>query len=320
MRISRYESEGAIHFGFYFDHFVVNVESAALACSTATESTVTLSNVTCILDLLPPSGKLLPEAVTVWLWLTENLNQVDELKTDCREIQMLVPLPRPNKLLLLAGNYSAHVQEGGEPPIERAETFPYVFMKPASTTLTHPGTAIQIPLVSPNNLDWELELAVVIGRRGKHITQADAVQYIAGYTIINDISDRDYRPFPDRKERSRDRFFDWMHGKWHDGSCPCGPCIATPMSIPDPQILDLKLFLNGNLRQDSNTSQQVFPITAVIEFLSQSMTLEPGDIISTGTPAGVGKTTNTFLSEGDILQASISKIGTLETPVTLESG
>ena len=324
MRISRYQQNNIEQFAFYFDQHVVNLESAATAyCSATGDAAATidaaqLGQVTCMLDLLPPDGEHLASLEAIWQWLCDNPHQVDSLETDCQDIQLLVPIPRPNKLLLLAGNYSAHVQEGGGDPIEREETFPYVFMKPASTTLTDPGTAIQIASCSPDNFDWELELAVIIGRRGKHVSEADALNYVAGYTVVNDISDRGYHPFPQRKERSRDGFFDWMHGKWHDSSCPCGPCIATPTSIPDPQTLDLKLSLNGELRQDSTTALQVFPIAAVIEFLSRSMTLEPGDIISTGTPAGVGKTTNTFLKAGDVLHAHISSIGTLETPVEEE--
>ncbi len=153
-----------------------------------------LGQITCMLDLLPPDGEHLASLELIWQWLCDNPHQVESLKTDCQDIQLLVPIARPNKLLLLAGNYSAHVQEGGGDPIEREETFPYVFMKPASTTLTDPGTAIQIASCSPDNFDWELELGVVIGRRGKHIAAADALNYVAGYTVVNDISDRGYHP------------------------------------------------------------------------------------------------------------------------------
>ena len=133
--------------------------------------------------------------------------------------------------------------------------------------------------------------------------------------MINDISDLQFRPKPNRKLRDKDAFFDWLHGKWHDSSCPCGPCIASAESIPDPQNLSLQLRVNGNLKQDSNTANQIFPVAAVIEFISSFVTLEPGDIISTGTPAGVGNTTREYLQPGDRIEASIGSIGTLVSPV-----
>ena len=318
MRISRYEQAGEIKLGYFFDSFVVEIEAAAAAFNLANDENLEFTQVTCILELLPPSGRLAADAERVASWL-DSTEISDELKTCCETVQLLVPIARPNKLFLLAGNYSAHVQEGGEQAIERAETFPYVFMKPPSTTLTNPGEPIQIPKVNPDEIDWELELAIVIGKKGKHIKESEALDYVAGYTVINDISDRAYHPFPNRKERSRDAFFDWMHGKWHDSFCPCGPCIATPATVPDPQALDLKLTLNQELRQDSTTALQVFPVAAVIEFISQSVTLEPGDLISTGTPDGVGKTTGTFIKAGDTLHAHISSIGTLSSPVIDES-
>jgi 2-keto-4-pentenoate hydratase/2-oxohepta-3-ene-1,7-dioic acid hydratase in catechol pathway len=310
VRISRFEQDGQTKLGFYFDSFVVELAAAATAYNEANSATLDFSDTSCILKYLPPEGALAADAELVASWLSEN-DICDSLKTCCDTVQLLVPIARPNKLFLLAGNYSAHVQEGGEQGIERAETFPYVFMKPPTTTLTNPGQPIQIPKVNPNEVDWELELAIVIGKKGKHISETDALDYVAGYTVINDISDRAYHPFPERKERSRDAFFDWLHGKWHDSFCPCGPCIATPTCIPDPQTLDLKLSFNGDLRQNSTTALQVFPVAAVIEFISQSVTLEPGDIISTGTPDGVGKTTGTFIKAGDTLDAFISSIGTL---------
>ena len=318
MRISRYEQAGETKLGFFFDSFVVEIEAAAAAFNLANDENLDFTQVSCILKLLPPSGRLAADAERVASWL-DSTEISDELKTCCETVQLLVPIARPNKLFLLAGNYSAHVQEGGEQAIERAETFPYVFMKPPTTTLTNPGGPIQIPKVNPDEIDWELELAIVIGKKGKHIKESEALDYVAGYTVINDISDRAYHPFPNRKERSRDAFFDWMHGKWHDSFCPCGPCIATPATVPDPQALELKLTLNQELRQDSTTALQVFPVAAVIEFISQSVTLEPGDLISTGTPDGVGKTTGTFIKAGDTLHAHISSIGTLSSPVIDES-
>ena len=153
---------------------------------------------------------------------------------------------------------------------------------------------------------------VVIGKKAKDVSEAEALDFVAGYTVVNDISDRGFRPNPDRKERSRDKFFDWQHGKWHDGSCPVGPCIATPATISDPQNLPLKLTVNGEVHQDANTAMQIFPVAAVIEFISSFVTLEPGDIISTGTAAGVGHAKGVHLKAGDQVEASIEGIGALK--------
>jgi len=137
--------------------------------------------------------------------------------------------------------------------------------------------------------------------------------------VVNDISQRHYRPNPNRKKRDKDVFFDWLHGKWFDTFCPCGPCIASADSIPNPQALRMCLELNGAVRQDASTAQMVFPVAAVIEFIARMVTLEPGDIISTGTPAGVGSTTGTFLKPGDVLTATIERVGVLRTPVDVEA-
>jgi len=238
------------------------------------------------------------------------------LATD--SVQLLVPIPRPNKLLLLAGNYADHIREGGGIAAERAETFPYVFMKPPTTTLADPGQEVRIPRISPACIDWELELAVVMGRTAKHVSEAEALQFVAGYTVINDISDRKFRPNPERKKRPRDEFFDWLHGKWHDSFCPCGPCITSAHMVSDPQNLEMELRLNGHVRQQSSTAAQIFPVAAVIAFISSFVTLEPGDIISTGTPSGVGSSTGTFLKPGDKLEARIAGIGTLVSPVVAD--
>jgi 2-keto-4-pentenoate hydratase/2-oxohepta-3-ene-1,7-dioic acid hydratase in catechol pathway len=149
-------------------------------------------------------------------------------------------------------------------------------MKPPTTTLVDPGKPVRIPRVSPSAIDWEMELAVIIGRKCKSVSEREAMNFVAGYTVINDISDRRFRPNPSRKQRDRDSFFDWQHGKWHDGFCPCGPCIATVDSVPEPQKLGMKLTVNGEIKQDSSTAQMVFPVAAVVEFISAFVTLEPG--------------------------------------------
>jgi 2-keto-4-pentenoate hydratase/2-oxohepta-3-ene-1,7-dioic acid hydratase in catechol pathway len=227
----------------------------------------------------------------------------------------MVPIANPPKMLFLAGNYAKHIAERGGTSAERQETFPYVFMKPPSTTLTHPGDPIVIPRLSSGQIDWECELGIVIGRRCRHVDEDEAMGCIAGYTIVNDISDRAFKPNPDRKPRDRDKFFDWMHGKWHDSFCPMGPCVLSADVVPDPQVLPIKLAVNGQFMQDSSTAEMVFPVPAIVSFLSSFITLQPGDVIATGTPSGVGSATGTFLRAGDIVRASIAPIGTLQNPV-----
>ena len=302
MKLCRFEQEGNPETGFYREGSVIPLKAAAEAAGESLEATD---------DLLTylPHGADREAALRVAAWLEGNPDAAASLAVTGAKI--LTPVPRPNKLLLLAGNYAKHIEEGGEIAVERAQTYPYVFMKPASTTLNRHGGEIPIPVVSPDNIDWECELGVVIGKKAKGLSEAEALDYVAGYTVVNDISDRGFRPNPNRAERDRDKFFDWQHGKWHDGSCPVGPCVACPESIPDPQVLPLKLTVNSEVHQDASTAMQIFPVAAVIEFISSFVTLEPGDIISTGTAAGVGHAKGVHLQAGDQVEARIEGIGVL---------
>ncbi len=176
-----------------------------------------------VLDFLPGgAGFEAARELAAWVASADLLG----VWLDPATVQLLVPIPRPNKIFLLAGNYADHIREGGGIAAERAETFPYVFMKPPSTTLTHPGQPIKIPATAPDAVDWELELAVVIGKRAKNVSEADALNHVAGYTVINDISQRRFRPNPGRKKREKDAFFDWLHGKWFDTFCAISGVVA----------------------------------------------------------------------------------------------
>ena len=132
---------------------------------------------------------------------------------------------------------------------------------------------------------------------------------------MNDISDRKFKPNPNRAEREKDGFFDWLHGKWHDTFCPMGPCVLPSDECADPQQLELKLSVNGEVEQAGSTNEMVFPVAAIIEFISSYVTLEPGDIISTGTTAGVGAAKGKYLKAGDQVDAWIESIGSLKNPV-----
>jgi 2,4-didehydro-3-deoxy-L-rhamnonate hydrolase len=320
MRLCRFILDDLVLAAFFADDRVIPIDQAAEAYGEELDTELNLPGTEDLLDLLPPDGRSFEAARQLARWIDElDVVTLDELAIPLDEVRLLVPIGRPGKLLLLAGNYAAHIAEGGGAAAARDETFPYVFMKPPTSTLTNPGDPVVLPKVSPDHIDWECELGVVIGRRCRHVSAGEALGHVGGYTIINDISDRKFRPNPGRKPRERDTFFDWMHGKWHDTFCPVGPCIVSADAVPDPQALALRLTVNDAVRQDAATAQMIFPVAAIVSFLSQLVTLEPGDLIATGTPAGVGSATGTFLRPGDVLRATIAGIGTLENPVEAEA-
>ena len=319
MRLCRFKLDDLILAGFYADDHVIPIDQAGEAYCEDSGIELLLPTTGDLIALLPPDGSAFAMLCDLSEWV-EDLDVVarGELSIAIDEVQLLVPIGEPGKLFLLAGNYAAHVAERGGNAAERDETFPYVFMKPPSTTLTHPGDPVILPRVSPDHIDWECELGVVIGRRCRGASEREALGYVAGYTVVNDISDRKFQPSPDRIPRDRDRFFDWLHGKWHDTFCPMGPCILTADAVANPQELSLRLSVNGEVKQNGSTAQMIFPVAAIVSFLSRFVTLEPGDIISTGTPAGVGSASGTYLKPGDVVRATISGIGSLENPVASE--
>jgi 2-keto-4-pentenoate hydratase/2-oxohepta-3-ene-1,7-dioic acid hydratase in catechol pathway len=312
MRLCRFERDGTAHVGFFDERGVIPLEAAASQASASVLGDSPLLRGDDPLAYLPPDGPAAAFARALDGWIGSiGEDELKPLRLPLGSCNLLVPTPRPPKILLLAGNYAAHVIERGGVAVERTETFPYVFMKPPTTTLTHPGDPIRIPKASPDHIDYEAELGVVIGRVCRDVEEADALEYVAGYTVVNDITDRKYQPNPDRKPRERDKFFDWLHGKWHDTFCPVGPCLISRDAVPDPQTLAVRLTVNGQVKQDGSTGQMIFPVAAVISFLSRFITLEPGDLISTGTPSGVGSATGIYLKPGDRVVASIEGIGEL---------
>ena len=180
-----------------------------------------------------------------------------------------------------------------------------------------PEEAIVLPR-NANKIDWECEIAAVIGRRARFVSGANGLDYVAGYTVMNDVSERSLKFGTSRKEREGDRWFDWLNGKWFDTFAPMGPCVALKDEVPDPQRLRITLRLNGQTRQDGNTGQMIFSIAELVAWASTLVTLEPGDLISTGTPAGVGHASGTFLKPGDVLEAEVEGIGVLRSPVRAE--
>jgi len=241
-------------------------------------------------------------------------------KTDGRtsheisKVKLRPPVPNPRKVFALAGNYQDHIEEGGGKMAAQDKETPRVFMKPPTTTVIGMDDRIRIPPVA-QAIDWEGELAVVIGRRAKGVKAKDALKHVAGYTVMNDVSERKLLIKKRTEDRPQDSWFDWLNGKWLDTFAPQGPWMVTSDEIRDPQTLDISTYINRERKQHNNTGQMLYPVANIIEYISAIITLEPGDIISTGTVSGVGATTGTFLKPGDRVEIEISKIGVLRNRV-----
>jgi 2,4-didehydro-3-deoxy-L-rhamnonate hydrolase len=248
---------------------------------------------------------ILSIVVESWSGASEQTRQQSHLEAE--DIRWLPPLMYPNKLICLGANYNDHNAEmdNVQPP-----KFPYCFLKPPTTTLVGSGETVLLPEYA-KMIDWEVELAVVIGQRVRHVRGEAAMASIAGYSILNDISARDWVS----KEEHSYFGIDWIMAKDFDGSAPMGPFITPAEFVPDPQALTLTLTVNGQVKQHANTASMVFSIQEIIEHLTSIMTLEPGDVIATGTPSGVGygRKPPEFLRPGDCMVAGIEGLGRLET-------
>jgi 2-keto-4-pentenoate hydratase/2-oxohepta-3-ene-1,7-dioic acid hydratase in catechol pathway len=226
-------------------------------------------------------------------------------------VQLLAPIPRPRKNVFCVGwNYVEHFEEGAKMrvgPVQELPAHPTFFTK-APTAVNGPYDRIPLHPGATEKVDWEVELGVIIGRRGINIREADALKYIFGYTVINDVSARDVQ----RKHGQQ-----WMKGKSLDGHCPMGPWIVTADEVKDWGNLDVVTRVNGVVKQSSNTRYMHFKVPRIIAEISAGLTLEPGDIISTGTPAGVGhaRTPPEVLKAGDLLETEVSGLGVLRNRI-----
>ncbi|MFJ8111675.1 fumarylacetoacetate hydrolase family protein [Streptomyces sp. NPDC096132] len=229
------------------------------------------------------------------------------------ETPLAAPLTYPNKVICAGANYRDHMKEMGLPdPPQGAQ--PFFFLKPPTTSVTGPGAPVPMPTGPDVRLDYEAELGVVIGHRLRDVTPAQAMRHVAGYLVANDISARGHFR---RKDPLGPPFgFDWIGHKGQDGFCPIGPAFVPHWRIADPQRLAIRTWVNGALRQDSSTSQMLVPVAEQIAALSRVMTLEPGDLVLTGTPAGVAAATGDFLKVGDEIRIEIEGVGALTNHVT----
>jgi 2-keto-4-pentenoate hydratase/2-oxohepta-3-ene-1,7-dioic acid hydratase in catechol pathway len=219
---------------------------------------------------------------------------------------------RPERIFCAASNYIEHANEMGTVLAAKAESKPYIFLKLRNTVIGH-GEAIRLPPES-SQLDWEIELAAIIGKPGRRIAVERALDHVAGYSIINDISARDLNVRSDYPFK-----FDWFQGKCHDTFAPFGPWIVPAWSIADPQAVGLRLTVNGEEMQNDTTRNMIWTLREQIAYLSTIVTLEPGDVIATGTPTGVGMGRGVYLKPGDVVSASIDGIGTLTNAVVAEN-
>jgi len=226
------------------------------------------------------------------------------------DVELLSPLLRPGKLLAAAANYQDHVTEAGGDPLDKSRLSPRLFLKPP-TSIVGPDAEIPMPSVS-KQVDWEAELGVVIGATARDVPVDRALDIVGGYLTSNDVSARSmdfgYERDTDDKQVW---FFDWLAGKWLDGFAPMGPWLVTPDEVPDPQDLEIILDVNGKRRQHGSTKDMIFSVAELVSFASTLMTLEPGDVILTGTPSGVGAATGEYLSAGDEMSVTIGGLGTL---------
>jgi 2-keto-4-pentenoate hydratase/2-oxohepta-3-ene-1,7-dioic acid hydratase in catechol pathway len=313
MKLVTYESAKQSHLGVVQGDMVVNV---AAAYGLIAKTRITDTKLSAAAKVLRKLGRP-PHDMIELLGLGEKYRQALGVVVACAgalgkkapkgllvplsKAKLRAPIAHPNKITCIGLNYADHAREGGQEP----PPAPIFFLK-SHNTICGPGDPIKLP---PNSaqVDYEAEFAVVIGKRGSRISESDAHKYIAGYTILHDVSARDMQ-FSDKQ---------WYRGKSCDTFAPTGPWIVTPDEIADPHNLRISLTLNGETLQDSNTSNLIFKVPFLISYLSQSVTWEVGDLISTGTPPGVGfaRKPPVFMKPGDTVSVTVEGIGTLTNPV-----
>jgi 2-keto-4-pentenoate hydratase/2-oxohepta-3-ene-1,7-dioic acid hydratase in catechol pathway len=221
----------------------------------------------------------------------------------------MTPLQFPSKLILGGANYYEHmIKDAGKPNFRKEDGMPVFFLKPPTTSLVGCGKTVRYPVQS-SKFDWEIELAVIIGTTLRRASEQEAAEAIAGYAVGIDLSARDWQMNPKHPWK-----FDLFTGKGFDDSCPLGPKLV-PARFVDPANLDLRLSVNGATKQHCNTQDMIWSVTEQVSLLSEHVTLEPGDILLTGTPAGVGLASGTYLATGDKIEAKITGLGTLHVEI-----
>ncbi len=224
-------------------------------------------------------------------------------------VRVLAPLQFPGKVLCAGANYFDHLAEMGMPGAKKEDQRLFFFMKPPRNAVVGAGATVHMPIAT-QAFDWEIELAAVIGKRARNVSVSEALNYVAAYTVAIDFSARDHNRAPETFYK-----LDWVAGKGHDTCCPIGPRLVPARALRDPQNVNLWLWVNGELKQNGNSKEMIFSLAEQISTASKIMTLDPGDLLLTGTPAGVGVPKQTFLKVGDQVDAEIEGIGRLSVSI-----
>jgi acylpyruvate hydrolase len=311
MKLVTYSWKGRSALGALSNDRVVDLHRAYVAalCQERNEDELAVANLRVpgdLLGLLRGGETSLAAARRALHYVEEEAKQTEHLCHPLEKVELLAPIQRPGKVVCVGLNYRSHLAEIGEPVPE----YPILFHKAATSLIGH-RQSIVLPRTS-RQVDYEGELALVIGRRGKYISEEDALSYVAGYTCANDISAHDLEF----------RTSQWTSGKMLDTFCPLGPVLVTRDKLRDPGNLRLRTTLNGQTMQQACTSDMVFSVPFLIRYISSLATLEPGDLLLTGTPAGIGcnRKPQVFLQPGDEISVQIDGIGTLTNPVVSEGG
>ncbi len=294
-------------FGVELKHKILRVAPAARAFELPEKEAAGLATTMAYFQNLPASEKALRNLLKA---ISEDPKKLarpaddgNPFLIDSKDVSYATPIERPGKFLCIGLNYRDHCEEQNRPIPEK----PLVFNKFNTSLIPH-GAPIPLPAKKyEKNVDYEGEFAIVIGKKARRVTKKTAMKSVGGYTIVNDVSARTIQ----KAEKQ------WARAKGFDGSGPWGPVIVTPDEIPDPHTIGISTRLNGQLMQNSNTKNLIFGVDDLISFISQVITLEPGDVIATGTPGGVGvfRDPPVFLEEGDTVEIRIDRIGVLKNPV-----
>jgi len=322
LRLVMYANDNQAAAGFISGDRVADFERVGAACSDVKSACDCPACWESVLGIITCEACLdAAESYVQWFEELDAATQED-VSYPLGEVTLLAPIPAPGKVFCLAQNFPSHVGEMRK--IVRAEVdrlstgaTPKVFMKPTPNTICGPDAPI---LISPNAqfIDYEGEVAVIIGSECKYVEPEQADQYVAGVTCMNDVSERDLKLWERTEVGEWDKFFDWLNGKWMDNFAPIGPCVV-PAKCVDINDLNLTCSVNGEVRQRGNTSEMIHSIAQTISYISQMLTLQPGDIIAMGTPGGVGKAMDKRLVAGDEVSVEIEGVGVLRNPVVAET-
>ena len=297
MQIISFQIHGRTHWGAIHNGRAVDMNAAHDAHG------IGMYQAQNVLDFLRAGQPAWDAARETLAWLGDR--ELFEVTFALDQVKLLAPIPRPGKVMAIGLNYRDHARETGA----AIPTKPILFTK-FSTSVIGPYDTIHVHPAQTQRVDYEAELGVVIGKTAYQVKRADALHHVFGYTVINDVSARDI-------QKGAEYGGQWVRGKSLDTFCPMGPCITTADQVPNPQELDVRAVLNGTVMQNSNTREMIFDVAHLIEYLSHNITLEPGDVLATGTPPGVGDARKpaVYMKKGDVIEIEVGNLGKLVNPV-----